>query len=181
MKITFVTHNKNKVREFKEILEPQIQVEQLDYDYPEIRDDDPVEIARHGAKLCAEKFNKTVVVEDSGLFINALKGFPGVCSAYIHKRIGLSGLLKLMEGIKDRGCIYKSAVAICSPAKLPKAFLGSENGTIAESVRGLHGFGHDPIFIPQGSELTYGEMRDAEKQKRFRRRAVEQLRRSLLS
>ena len=99
MKITFVTKNLNKVKEFKQILEPEIKVEQLDHNYLELRSDSPEEIAKLAAKQMAEKFQKPVVVEDSGLFITALKDFPGTSSAYIHKRIGLKGILKLMEGI----------------------------------------------------------------------------------
>ena len=180
MKITFVTGNQNKVKEFKQILEPEIKVEQLDYNYLEMRSDSPEEIAKLAAKQMAEKFQKPVVVEDSGLFITALKDFPGTSSAYIHKRIGLKGILKLMEGAEDRTALYKSAVAFCEPTKRPISFLGTENGTISTEIKGEYGFGHDPIFIPKDSEQTYGQMTNVEELKNFRRRAAEQLRRHLL-
>jgi XTP/dITP diphosphohydrolase len=77
-----------------------------------------------------------------------------------------------MEGIKERECEYKSAVAICSPGKEPVSFTGSEKGKVALSIRGTHGFGHDPIFIPEGSDKTYGEMPNDEEVKKFRRIAV---------
>ncbi|MEK6983200.1 MAG: RdgB/HAM1 family non-canonical purine NTP pyrophosphatase [Nanoarchaeota archaeon] len=173
--INFVTSNKDKVREFKQILEPEIKVNHIEISYPELRSDNPEEIAKHSAIILANKLKKTVVVEDSGLFIKALNDFPGTCSAYIHKRIGLQGIIKLMEGLKDRDCIYKSAVAYCEPNKKPISFLGEENGKVAESIRGNYGFGHDPIFIPKGSNNTYGEMRNCDEVKRFRRRAVEKL------
>jgi XTP/dITP diphosphohydrolase len=172
MKIYFVTCNKGKVREFKQILEPKVNVEQLAIDYPELRSDDPEEIARMAVKQLAEKIKKPMVVEDSGLFIKALNGFPGTSSAYIHKRIGLNGLLKLLKGVKDRRCMYMSAVGYCEPGKKPVSFLGSENGKIAEKARGNNGFGHDPVFIPDGSRKTYGEMEDCERKKKFRRKAV---------
>lgn len=172
MKIYFITSNKNKVREFRQILEPKIKVEHLEMEYPELRSDDPEEVAGLAAKQLAGKLNKTVVVEDSGLFIKSLNGFPGTCSAYIHKRIGLKGILRLMEGIKDRSCMYMSAVAYCEPKKEPLSFLGTEKGTISKSIRGNNGFGHDPIFIPEGSKKTYGEMKNTEEVKKFRRRAV---------
>jgi XTP/dITP diphosphohydrolase len=175
MKIYFVTHNPGKVKEFKQILEPDVEVEQIDYDSPEIRHDDPLDIAKDCAKHSAEHLNKKVVVEDSGLFINALKGFPGTSSAYIHKRIGLKGILKLLENIKDKTCSYKSAVAYCEPGKEPIAFLGEEKGTIANEEKGTNGFGHDPIFIPEGNDKTYGELDNVEETKKFRRLAVEQL------
>lgn len=173
-KLYFVTQNKGKVKEFKQIVKDEdIEIEQIDIDYPELRSDNPEEIAKLAAKQLAEKLKKPIVVEDSGLFIKALKDFPGTSSAYIHKRIGLKGILKLMEGIEDRSALYKSAIGYCESGKRPISFLGSENGKIAESIKGPYGFGHDPIFIPEGSDKTYGELGD--KDKKFRRRALLQL------
>lgn len=172
MKIYFVTCNKGKVKEFKQILEPRIKVEQIEIDYPELRSDDPEEIARLAVKQLADKLGKAIVVEDSGLFIKALNGFPGTNSAYIHKRIGLKGILRLMKGVKNRDCIYMSAVGYCEPEKKPVSFLGTEKGRIAKKIRGKYGFGHDPIFIPEKSRKTYGEIRDVREVKKFRRRAV---------
>lgn len=172
MKIYFVTCNKNKVKEFKQILEPKVQVEQLPIDYPELRSDYPEEIAKLAAKQLADSLKKPIVVEDSGLFIKSLNGFPGTCSAYIHKRIGLKGILKLMEGIKDRNCMYMSSVAYCEPNKKPISFLGTEKASIAKTIRGKNGFGHDPIVIPEKQDKTYGEMDNPEEIKSFRRKAV---------
>src|SRR3989338_1323998 len=178
--VNFVTSNPGKVREFRQILEPKIKVNHIKMAYPELRSDSSEEIARHSAEMLAEKLNKTVVVEDSGLFIKALNGFPGTCSAYIHKRIGLDGILRLMEGVKDRSCTYRSAVACCEPGKKTVSFLGEEKGAISESIRGSFGFGHDPIFIPEGGSKTYGEMENVEEIKKFRRMAVEKLKRHLM-
>lgn len=174
-KINFVTSNKNKVRELKSILSKDFEIEQVNIDYPELRSDNPEEIVKEAVKKLASELKKAVVVEDSGLFIKALNDFPGTCSAYIHKRIGLKGILKLMEGVKDRNCIYKSAVGYCESGKGPISFLGEEEGKVAEEIKGNYGFGHDPIFIPEGSDKTYGEMENAEDVKKFRRRAVEKL------
>ena len=178
--INFVTSNLGKVREFRQILEPEIKVNHVKMSYPEIRSGDSGEIARQSAEMLANKLKKAVVVEDSGLFIRALNDFPGTYSATIHKKIGLKGILKLMKDIKNRECTYKSAAAYCGPGKKAISFLGEENGKIAESIRGNFGFGHDPIFIPEGSNKTYGEMKNVEDVKKFRRRAVLKLRDYLL-
>src|SRR3989338_4948514 len=178
--INFVTSNKGKVKEFRQILEPEIKVNHIEMYYPEIRGEDSGEIARHSAKELSNKLKKIIVVEDSGLFIRSLNGFPGTYSATIHKKIGLAGIIRLMEGIKNRECAYKSAVACCEPGKKPVSFLGEEKGRIAESERGNFGFGHDPIFIPEGSDKTYGEVKNCEEIKKFRRRAVLNLRNYLL-
>mgnify|MGYP001570111475 CR=1 FL=1 len=178
--INLVTSNKGKVKEFKQILEPEIKVNHIKLSYTELRSDDPEEIARQSAQMLANRLNKTIIVEDSGLFIKALNDFPGTCSAYIHKRIGLQGIIKLMEGIKNRECTYKSAVAFCEHGKKPISFLGEEKGKVALRVRGNFGFGHDPIFIPEGNSRTYGEIKNCEEIKKFRRRAVLKLRKYLL-
>ncbi len=181
LSINFATSNKNKVKEFKQILEPQIKVNHIKISYPELRSDNPEEIARNSAEMLANKLKKAVIVEDSGLFIKSLNDFPGTCSAYIHKRIGLEGIIKLMKDIKNRNCTYKSAVAFCKPNKKPISFLGEEKGNVAESVRGNFGFGHDPIFIPENGDKTYGEIKNCEEVKKFRRRAVEKLKNYLLN
>ena len=180
MIINFATSNLGKLKEFKQILEPDIKVNHLEVSYRELRSDDPEEIAKHSAEKMAEKFNKTVVVEDSGLFIKELNGFPGTCSAYIHRKIGLKGIIKLMENVKDRECTYKSAVAYCEVGKEVISFLGEEKGAIADSIKGSFGFGHDPIFIPEGNDKTYGETENCEEVKKFRRMAVEKLKEYLL-
>ena len=178
--INFITSNKNKVKEFRQILEPEIVVNHIEMTYPEMRSDDPQKIAEMSAEMLAKKLKKNVVVEDSGMFIKSLNDFPGTCSAYIHKRIGLKGILKLMENFEDRSCTYKSAVAYCEPGKKPASFLGGEKGTVSREIRGKFGFGHDPIFVPENSQKTYGEMENYAERKQFRRRAVLKLREYLL-
>ena len=175
MNLLFATHNPNKVKEFREILKGVAEVEQLNEEYPEIQADTPEEVSLESVKKLAEKYKKTIVVEDSGLFIDALNGFPGVYSAPIHKQIGLLGILKLMEDKKQRECAYKCAVGYCEPGKKPLVFSGEERGTLAKELRGTHGFGHDPVFIPEGQKKTYGEMEDSAFKKQFRRRALKKL------
>ncbi len=172
IKLNFVTSNKNKVDEVRKIVGKECIVKHIFIKYPELRSDYPEKIAKCSAKSLATKLNKAIIVEDSGLFIKALNGFPGTSSAYIHKRIGLKGILKLMEGIKDRGARYISAIAYCEPRKKPVSFLGEEKGKIADKIRGEYGFGHDPLFIPEGNKKTYGEMKHADEIKKFRKRAV---------
>jgi len=181
MEINLVTSNPGKVKEFKAILGNEIIINHIEKEYRELRSDDPEEIAKEAAKRLADEMQKSIVVEDSGLFIKALNDFPGTNSSYIHKRIGLKGILKLMENVDDRVCYYKSAVAYCEPGKEPISFLGEEKGTVADKERGNYGFGHDPIFIPENSEKTYGEMENCENLKRFRKIAAEKLKDYLLN
>ena len=172
--INLVTSNLNKVREFKEILEPKVKVNHITLEYPELRSDDPRKIVEEAVEKLAKNLKMPIVAEDSGLFITALNGFPGTCSAYIHKRIGLNGILKLMENVDNRECYYKSAVGYSEYGKKPISFLGEEKGSIAREIKGNYGFGHDPIFIPDGVDITYAEMKDVERSKKFRRTAIQQ-------
>ena len=181
MQINLVTSNLNKVREFNSILGSKIKINHIEMHYKELRSDSNEEIAIESAERLAKQLNKNIVVEDSGLFIDALNGFPGACSAFIHKRIGLNGILKLMEGSKDRTCYYKSAVAYCEPNKKATSFSGTEKGTISKEIKGKYGFGHDSVFIPEGSKNTYGEIENCESIKKFRKIAVLKLKDYLLS
>jgi XTP/dITP diphosphohydrolase len=107
-------------------------------------------------------------VEDAGLFIDALSGFPGPYAAYVFKTINNSGILKLMENIADRHAKFQSVIAYCDdqiPFK-PECFDGESKGQITISERkeqGKSGFGFDPIFQPTGSGKTFAEMTITEK------------------
>jgi XTP/dITP diphosphohydrolase len=106
-------------------------------------------------------------VEDAGLFIEALKGFPGPYAAYAYQTIGNNGLLKLLENVENRKAVFRSAIAYCdSEAEAPVVFEGEAEGEITVDERigsGKSGFGFDPIFRPSGSEKAFAEMTLEEK------------------
>ena len=181
MNLTLITSNENKIREFKLLLEPEIKVEPLKLAYPELRSDDPAEIVEMAAMQLAYKLERPVIVEDSGFFVDALGGFPGTCTAYVSKRIGNKGLLKIMKSVKNRKCWYKSAIGYCEPGKKPISFLGVEEGKVALKELGSKGWGQDPIFIPKGKKKTYGQLRKGNDVNVFRRRAIERLKEYLLT
>lgn len=170
-----ITGNERKIREFELVLKG-VKFEVMRAEKPELRSDDPCEIVSVAAKTFAEKLRKPVVVEDSGLFIEALRDFPGTCTKYAYERIGNEGILKLMKGEKNRRCWYKSAVGYCLHGEEPACFLGQEEGKIADKQRGKRGWGQDPIFVPKGKTKTYGELREKKDVSLFRRIAIEKLR-----
>ena len=173
MELCLITHNPNKIREFRQMLEPKYLIEVLELEYPELRSDDPCEIVELAAKQLAEKLQKNVIVEDSGFFIESVDGFPGTCTAYIHKRIGNKGFLKLMKSEKKRKVHYKSAIGFCIPGEKAVSFLGIEEGKMSMRESGKNGWGQDPIFIPKGKSKTYGQIRKQGDVNVFRRRAIE--------
>lgn len=175
MKLAIISSNQRKIDELKLLLGEDFDVEVMKFEYPELKMDDNCEISKAAAKMLAERLKKTVLVEDSGFFIEALNDFPGTSTKYIHNRIGNEGFIKLMRGVKNRRCFYKSAIGICSPGKQPLCFLGIEEGTVAEKMRGKKGWGQDPIFIPKGKNKTYGELGYPEGCHPFRQNAAEKL------
>ncbi len=98
------------------------------------------------------------IVEDSGLFVRALRGFPGPYSSYVMSTIGYRGVLRLLEGIEDRGAYFESAIAYTDPLGRVRVFTGRVQGMIAEEPAGSGGFGFDPIFVPAGYSRTFAEM-----------------------
>ena len=161
-KIIFVTGNPHKVREAAAILAPPgIKIEQNNCGYPELQEDTLEAIALFGARWAADKLGCEVMVDDSGIFIEALGGFPGPYSAYIAKTLGNERILKLMEKEKNRSARLKCAIGYCRPSGEPVVFSGEVDGKIAYEIRGNLGFGYDPIFEVGG--VTFGEMDDGEK------------------
>ena len=179
MRFLLISSNKKKIDELRLLLKPEIEVEVMNFEYPELKLDDSCEISKAAAKMLAERLKKSVLVEDSGFFIDALKDFPGTSTKYIHYRIGNEGFVKLMKGINNRKCYYKSAIAICRPGKQPECFLGVEEGKVATKVRGKKGWGMDPIFIPKGKKKTYGETGHERGYHLFRYNAVQKLKKYL--
>lgn len=156
-KIIFVTGNAHKVAEASDILSKAgIAVEQDNCGYPELQDDDLEKIAKFGAKWAASELNSEVMVDDSGLFIDALGGFPGPYSAYVFDTLGNEKILKLMENEMNRKATFKCVIGYCRPGNEPVAISGEVAGKISEDIRGSAGFGYDPIFEVNGE--TFGEM-----------------------
>ena len=162
--VYFVTGNPGKVREAKAMFENLgIDMQQLVYEYPELQSDNLEEIAKYGAKNAAIYLKKPIIVEDAGMFISALKGFPGPYSSFIFKCIGNEGILKLMRGVKNRNAQFKSVVGYCEPGKEAITFSGSVEGEISDEPWGNMGFGYDPIFLHQ--KKTFAQMSTEEKNK----------------
>jgi XTP/dITP diphosphohydrolase len=136
----------------------------------EIQDDDIENIAKASALEAAERCSLPVIVEDAGLFIEALGGFPGPYSSYVYRTIGTRGILKLMNGLENRGAYFRSVVAFCDPENSVKCFNGKAMGRISQKECGGSGFGFDPIFEPfSGGGKTFAEMTTEEKNKHSHR------------
>lgn len=162
--ITYVTGNWAKIASAKQALEPLgFEIDNVKMETPEIQADDVNEVAIYSAKWASEKLNKPVLKNDSGLFVEGLKGFPGVYTHYADDTIGEDGLLKLMEGMENRKAYFKESIAYCEPGKEPVVFEGITRGTIATEKSGTYGWSWDFIFIPDGETKTLGNFPDEER------------------
>jgi XTP/dITP diphosphohydrolase len=132
----------------------------------EIQSDSLEEIAKTSAIDAYNRCHLPVIVEDAGLFVDVLKGFPGPYASYVYKTISNPGLLKLMENVKDRKATFRSVIAFYDGKSEPVCFEGEAVGTIShDEIWGSlkTGFGFDPIFQPIGSKKTFAEMTIEEK------------------
>ncbi|MEM0505314.1 MAG: XTP/dITP diphosphatase [Sulfolobales archaeon] len=161
-----VTTNLGKLNELR-IMAHESNIELIPVNVPklEIQSDDLEVIASYAALTASAFINKDLIVEDSGLFIKALNGFPGSMSSQVLRKLGVNGILKLMEGLVDREAYFKSVIAYYSPDHGVRLFHGVVYGEISTNARGSSGFGFDPIFIPKGSNKTFAEMCLEEKNK----------------
>jgi XTP/dITP diphosphohydrolase len=168
IRFVVVTSNPGKAREFENIFsEYKLSFRIEPIKTPEIQAMDLRIIAEESAIYAYDILREPVLVEDAGLFINTLNGFPGPFSSYAYKTIGIKGILKLMENVEDRRARFLSVIAFYTPMiGGVKIFTGEVEGYIAMEPRGSGGFGFDPIFIPaEGDGRTFAEQSSEEKNK----------------
>ena len=155
-RVTFVTSNPHKLSEVRAILRPfGIAVAHRAVELPEPQADSLRAVL--AAKLDAvASVPGVVLVEDSGIFLEGLDGFPGVYSAYVYRTIGLAGILRLLRG-RPRGARFRTEVGVrWGPRRWYRS--GEVRGYIAARVRGRGGFGYDPLFVPKGGRRTFAEL-----------------------
>ena len=154
----FVTQNAHKYQEARRTLDPfGIKIRILTSPKIEIQSTTLEEIAQFAAEEAAKKHNRTVVVEDSGLFVKALNGFPGPFSSYVYATVGVEGLLRLISRQRRREAYFQASLALASPKDSSRQFSGKVYGTVSHKSAGTKGFGFDPVFIPKGTRKTFAQ------------------------
>ena len=166
MKIVFATHNSNKLKEIQQLLPEFIELISLDMlgcmdEIPETAN-----TLEGNAKLKADFITNTYQLpcfaDDTGLLVNSLNGEPGVYSARYageqnDSQANMSKLLQNLENKKDRTAHFKTVIALNINGET-HIFEGKVNGVITICQKGLHGFGYDPIFKPNGYDETFAEL-----------------------
>jgi XTP/dITP diphosphohydrolase len=124
--------------------------------YDEVQSSDLEEVVRKGMEELKSRGISDFIIDDSGLFIDHLNGFPGVWSSFVQGTIGNKGILTLMSGAGKRGATFKCCIG-CSIGGKDIIVTGVCGGVILEEERGSEGFGYDPIFSHDG-QRTFAEI-----------------------
>jgi XTP/dITP diphosphohydrolase len=153
--IIFASSNKDKYREVKSLLSVfDTNVQFVEKNLIELQADSMEVIALNKSHHAFLEISEPLIVEDDGLFIEELNGFPGQYSSFVFKTIGNMGIIKLLSNTNYRCAQFRSVFAF-NDGKNSLTFSGETRGTIARKVT-KGGWGYDPIFIPENSKMTYG-------------------------
>ncbi|MFP4464466.1 MAG: RdgB/HAM1 family non-canonical purine NTP pyrophosphatase [Alphaproteobacteria bacterium] len=172
--LLIATHNKGKAKEIAVLLKGYVRrfytVADLGLPEPEETGKTFAENARIKAVAAARVSGKVALADDSGLAVNALSGAPGVYSARWagEDRDFDKAMLKVHETLADsldRSAYFVCVLALGWPDGHTEIFEGRVNGQIVWPARGDQGFGYDPIFQPDGHEVTFAQMDPAQKHK----------------
>lgn len=154
-----ITSNIHKFEELEERLNGlEIELVHIKTAYPEVQAETIREVAIQSATTLMTFIEPPFIIEDSGLSIDHLNGFPGPYSSFVFKTIGWEGILRLMNDVHKRIARFTSIIVLVDKQKNIHVFEGIQGGEISEEGRGIHGFGFDPIFVPGGADKTFGEM-----------------------
>lgn len=156
--VFFASSNENKFKEANAILsEFGISLEFFKCNLQEIQANSLEEVAQHKARQAFSLCSKPVIIEDDGLFISSLNGFPGPYSSFAFDTIGNKGILKLLS--KQRSATFRSIIAYCEKKENVVLFGADVQGKISKKIQGSK-WGFDPIFVPKGQTLAYSQLKN---------------------
>ena len=171
MKLLFATNNDHKFREIKAILPESISLMGLAeagfYDDIPETGDTLEENAMLKARTIYNITGLPTFADDTGLEVESLGGEPGVKSARYagegkDMEQNIAKLLRLLRNKQNRSARFRTVIALVMN-NTEYLFEGIACGTIIESKKGSSGFGYDPVFLPDGSQLTFAEMHPDQK------------------
>jgi len=172
--ILIATGNQGKAKEFQQMLGEEWEVQTLaNLENPIDVVEDGETFAENAAKKAlafVDQFDGPILADDSGLEVDSLDGAPGIYSARYageakDDEANNTKLLHALEGISDpeRGAQFRCVLALVVEGEVKATFDGVVRGTILRAPRGENGFGYDPLFLPDGSDVTTAEMASDEK------------------
>ncbi|MFM2433402.1 MAG: hypothetical protein RI974_142 [Actinomycetota bacterium] len=166
MKFVLATHNAGKVAEVRAILQPAVaDLDLIGYTGPEPIENGTTfaENALIKARAAYEHTGMPAIADDSGLCVDILGGSPGIFTAiWAGGRDNVQNRQLLLRQLADISPAHRSAAFVCTIALVSETeelcFTGNWPGSIAFAERGEHGHGYDPVFIPEGFEVTAAEL-----------------------
>ena len=161
--VFFASSNEHKFEEAQRILSTLgVNIKLFKTTLEEIQSNSLNEIAKRKAIDAFTKIQKPILIEDDGLFINSLNGFPGPYSSYAYDTIGNTGIIQLLENTELRDAKFVAIIAYCNGIDEVKLFESSIPGKISKEIE-KGGWGYDPIFIPDGESKTFANVLDKDK------------------
>lgn len=163
-RIYFVTSNKRKVNALEKTFSKfNINICQKEIELPEKQSLEVREVAEEKVKYAFDKINAPCIVQDSGFYIESLKGFPGALIRFALDTIDMNGILKLAENDKERNCEFKECFAYMdSTLSQPKLFEQRVKGKLPYApigeLKNKYWSELFKIFIPEGMEMTLAQM-----------------------
>lgn len=158
-RILFVTSHPEKAREAERLGFP---IERISLDLPEPQALAPGDVVEAKARAGWALVARPIIVEDTGLHVEAWGGFPGALVKWLERSGGIEALPRMLEPFSNRRATAVCAIAYFDGASVVRAS-GDVRGSIAPAPRGTAGFGWDSIFLPEGSFRTFAEMAPEEK------------------
>ena len=157
---TLVTGNRGKLAEAARLLGYAPQHAPLDL--PEIQSLDIEVVLRAKAREAFRQLRRPLIVDETGLSLAALGGFPGPLVKWLLDSVGAAGISRIGHRLGDPGATACCAL-MYTDGEREIVGLGEVRGSLADTPRGQHGFGWDPVFVPEGGVRTYAEMVGEEK------------------
>ncbi|MGF1620730.1 MAG: RdgB/HAM1 family non-canonical purine NTP pyrophosphatase [Rhodomicrobiaceae bacterium] len=183
-RLVLASHNKGKIAEFRDLLEPLgiglVSAGELGVEEPEETGDTFAANARLKADATAKATGLPALADDSGIEIDALGGAPGIYSARWagETRDFRAAMTRVENELREKDALspapranFVCVLCLATPSGKAEFYEGRVHGHLTFPPRGTQGFGYDPIFVPDGHSITFGEMASAEKH-RISHRAI---------
>lgn len=159
MNIVYVTGNAGKAKYFSELI--GLDIKHYAADTHEIQSLDLEEIIKHKAKEAFDQIKKPIIIEDTSLIINSMGSMPGPLIKWFLDELGTEKICRLTDWDQDRSARAECVFAYYDGTDL-KIFKSGLDGTISDTPKGSTGFGWNPIFIPEKTNRTMGEITDSD-------------------
>jgi non-canonical purine NTP pyrophosphatase (RdgB/HAM1 family) len=158
--VALVTGNLGKLAEARRLCGAELEA--VEMDLPEIQSLDLIAVLRAKGEEASRRLQRPLIVEETGLELAAMAGFPGPLVKWMLGAVGAEGIARAAIALGDDRVTARCALFLLGPGREVVA-VGETRGRVSLPPRGDRGFGWDPIFVPDGQDRTYAQLRAEEK------------------